>query len=61
MSGAIALAAATRLASRDATRTEAELQEDVYVLLTAAGLSLGPDEVGRLEIGPPIPREDGHG
>jgi hypothetical protein len=41
--------AVQRLAARDTTRSEADLQADVYLLLTAGGLSLRPDQVARLE------------
>ncbi len=39
-----------RLARRDKKRTEAELQADIYVLLTAGGLQLDPDAVAKLEV-----------
>lgn len=39
-----------RLAARDASRTEADLQADIYLLLTAGGLSLLPGDVARLEV-----------
>lgn len=42
--------AVQRLASRDATRSEADVQADVYVLLTSGELSLGGDQVVRLEV-----------
>lgn len=49
------LEAVARLASRDATRTEADLQADVYVLLTSGELALEPGQVARLE----VPTQDG--
>ncbi|MGW5501300.1 N-6 DNA methylase [Streptomyces rochei] len=51
----IASAAVARLASRDASRSEADLQADVYLLLTAGGLSLQSGDVARLE----VPTSDG--
>ena len=39
----------SRLADRDATRTEADLQADIYGLLTIGGLNLSVDQVARLE------------
>ncbi|MEU1686469.1 N-6 DNA methylase [Micromonospora sp. NPDC005707] len=42
--------AIARLASRDATRTEADLQADIYVVLTSGGLSLADHQVARLEV-----------
>lgn len=38
-----------RIASRSVSRTETDLQADIYVLLTAGGLNLAPDQVARLE------------
>lgn len=49
------LQAVNRLASRDAMRTEADLQADVYVLLTSGDLALQPGQVARLE----VPTSDG--
>ena len=51
MSTQVAIEAVARLAKRDASRTEADLQADVYLLLTAGGLSLQADQVARLEVG----------
>lgn len=42
--------AVARLAARDAARTEADLQADIYLLLTTGGLNLQPDDVARLEV-----------
>jgi hypothetical protein len=42
--------AVTRLVSRDATRTESDLQADIYALLVHGGLSLRADQVARLEV-----------
>ena len=39
----------TRLAARDATRTEADVQADIYGLLTIGGLNITIDQVARLE------------
>ena len=39
-----------RLAARDSTRTEADIQADIYALLTSGGLNLGSDQVARLEV-----------
>ncbi|MEV7223593.1 N-6 DNA methylase [Streptomyces sp. NPDC093681] len=39
-----------RLASRDASRTEADLQADVYLLLTSGELALDSGQVARLEV-----------
>ena len=39
-----------RLARRDPQRTEADLQADIYLLLTAGGVNLPIDEVVRLEV-----------
>ena len=44
-----------RLVSRDGTRTEADLQADIYVLLTSGNLRINPDQVARLE----VPAADG--
>lgn len=45
----------SRLASRDSDRTEAELQADIYLLLTTGGLKIAADQVARLE----VPAADG--
>ncbi|MDI6910478.1 N-6 DNA methylase [Nocardioides sp.] len=45
----------SRLASRDANRTEADLQADIYLLLTSGGLNIAPDHVAKLE----VPAADG--
>lgn len=50
MPGALFVEAVRRLVSRDATRTEADLQADIYALLVHGGLSLNPDQVARLEV-----------
>ncbi|WP_433494517.1 N-6 DNA methylase [Micromonospora sp. CA-248089] len=55
MPHAAALAAINRLASRDGTRTEADIQADVYLLLTSGSLALQPWQVARLE----VPTNDG--
>ncbi|GAQ67135.1 N-6 DNA methylase [Streptomyces scabiei] len=55
MSLAAATEAITRLASRDASRTEADLQADVYIVLTSGALKLTGGEVARLE----VPTNDG--
>ncbi|MFE0439311.1 N-6 DNA methylase [Streptomyces nigra] len=47
----VVVEAVNRLASRDSTRTEADLQADLYLLLTAGGLSLAAGDVARLEVG----------
>ncbi|GAB3271915.1 hypothetical protein [Kineosporia babensis] len=44
-----------RLYARETTRTEADIQADIYTLLTVGGLSLSPDHVARLE----VPTKDG--
>ncbi|MEV4713283.1 N-6 DNA methylase [Micromonospora sp. NPDC049374] len=49
------LAAVSRLASREGTRTEADIQADVYFLLTSGSLALQPWQVARLE----VPTNDG--
>jgi len=43
------------LAARDPHRTEADLQGDIYVLLTTGGLALEPHQVAKLE----VPTKDG--
>lgn len=43
--------AIARLAAREATRTEADIQADVYLLLTAGDLKLEAHQVARLEVG----------
>jgi hypothetical protein len=50
MSTAAAADAVKRLASRAAGRTEADLQADVYLLLTTGDLALDPAQVARLEV-----------
>jgi SAM-dependent methyltransferase len=50
MPTAVANETVQRLVRRDATRTEADLQADVYVLLTSGGLALDPGNVARLEV-----------
>lgn len=45
----------SRLAIRDATRTEADVQADIYGLLTIGGLNISIDQVARLE----MPTQDG--
>lgn len=45
----------TRLAKGKDGRTEADIQGDIYALLTTAGLALAPDQVARLE----VPTKDG--
>ncbi|MEV7530332.1 N-6 DNA methylase [Streptomyces hydrogenans] len=50
MSNDVVVEAVSRLASRDSARTEADLQADLYLLLTAGGLSLGAGDVARLEV-----------
>jgi len=47
----VAADAVTRLAARTTARTEADIQADVYLLLTAGGLNLQPTQVARLEVG----------
>lgn len=47
----IAIEAVSRLAKRDTSRTEADVQADVYLILTAGGLSLDESQVARLEVG----------
>jgi hypothetical protein len=51
MPSQVAVDAVLRLAKRDAQRTEADLQADVYLLLTAGGLRLDASQVARLEVG----------
>jgi hypothetical protein len=51
----VAQEAVIRLASRDATRTEADIQADIYLLLTTGSLNLAPDQVAKLE----TPTKDG--
>jgi hypothetical protein len=51
MSSQVALEAVARLAKRNVQRTEADLQADVYLLLTAGGLKLDASQVARLEVG----------
>ncbi|MGC4815899.1 N-6 DNA methylase [Micromonospora sp. DT63] len=50
MPSAAATDAVKRLASRAAGRTEADLQADVYLLLTTGDLALDPTQVARLEV-----------
>lgn len=50
MASVAAAGAVGRLAARDGTRTEADLQADIYLLLTAGGLSLLPGDVAQLEV-----------
>ncbi|MFG3069904.1 N-6 DNA methylase [[Kitasatospora] papulosa] len=50
MSNDVVVEAVSRLASRDSARTEADLQADLYMLLTAGDLSLGSGDVARLEV-----------
>jgi hypothetical protein len=45
----------TSLAARDPRRTEADLQGDIYALLTTGGLALEPHQVAKLE----VPTKDG--
>lgn len=47
---AIASSVVRRLAARNSTRTEADLQADIYAFLTAGGLSLSADQVAHLEV-----------
>jgi hypothetical protein len=51
MSSQVATDAVVRLAKRDSSRTEADVQADVYLLLTAGGLNLDTSQVARLEVG----------
>ncbi|MGW5355143.1 N-6 DNA methylase [Streptomyces sp. NPDC004031] len=51
MTNDVVVQAVHRLASRDSTRSEADLQADLYLLLTAGGLSLTAGDVARLEVG----------
>lgn len=50
MSDTAFISAARRLAVRDPYRTEADLQADLYVLLTSGRLSLEATQVARLEV-----------
>jgi len=43
------------LAARDPHRTEADLQGDIYALLTTGGVALEPHQVAKLE----VPTKDG--
>ena len=45
----LVLETVTRLARRKPARPEAEIQADIYLLLTSAGLGLGTDDVVKLE------------
>ncbi|MGW5740755.1 N-6 DNA methylase [Amycolatopsis sp. NPDC003861] len=46
----VARDAVERLATRSGTRTEADVQADVYLLLTSGALALEPTDVARLEV-----------
>lgn len=43
--------ALTRLTESDPSRTEADIQADIYILLVSGGLNLKSDQVARLEVG----------
>lgn len=51
MPSQVAIEAVSRLAKRDTSRTEADVQADVYLILTAGGLNLDESQVARLEVG----------
>ncbi|MGC5659003.1 N-6 DNA methylase [Micromonospora sp. WMMD723] len=50
MPSGVVLEAVARLAGRDTTRTEADLQADIYLVLTSGNLKLDPTQVARLEV-----------
>lgn len=50
MPAPVLAAVAARLAARDLTRTEADIQADIYLVLTAGTLNLHADQVARLEV-----------